>query len=427
MDQQPKKNVFDPYPALPGETGEEWLDPNGYTEVYIDGQWVPVKRSELAALPKAPPKPPVASLAAPVTNAVAQEGVRQLATEFLPAAASSAAPAAASTGASLAASAPFSWTASTAPAATSAGMDLAASSPFSWSAPTAAGAAEIAPTMLGSTTLGAMLPAAGYAAGAYVGGQQLSGVSDAIKGKDLNFQQQAALALPTFGASFLYNPVKKMFGSGKDKDQLARDSVRKSLLDKGFIDQDYNLSLLNGTKFDIGKDGGDPQYNVDFSRPNAAQAVAWANPLAALITGGDKKLTNDFAGYLANAAYSDDAKTLRDNIANLYQKYGVSPDQIDEFMDNLSAQGVISQQDAAIHKANIDSLTRLNDYGVIGKQPSEPKPSTPAAPPEQTDVQVQQKDPPRQQQQAAPPPPPPPKNLNQIAMAMSQQRSNGRR
>lgn len=287
-------------------------------------------------------------------------------------------------------------------------------------------AAPPVPTLLGSPTLGAALPYAGYAAGAYVGGQQLSGVADAIKGKDLSFQQQAALALPTFGASFLYNPVKKMFGSGKDSDQLARDSVRQTLLDKGFIDQDYNLSLLNGTKFDIGKDGGDPQYNVDFSRPNAAQAVAWVNPLAALITGGDKKLTNDFAGYLANAAYSDDAKTLRDNIANLYQKYGITPDQMDEYMDALASEGVITQQDAAIHKANIDSLTRPNDYGVIGKQPSAPQPSVPA---EQTDVQVQQKDPNVRQEKAPPPPPqppPPPKNLNQIASQMSTQRQGAR-
>lgn len=66
-------------------------------------------------------------------------------------------------------------------------------------------------TVLGSEMAGALLPAAGLAAGAYTGYQQLKGLQSAYKGKDLLFQQQAALALPTFGASFLYNPIKNKF------------------------------------------------------------------------------------------------------------------------------------------------------------------------------------------------------------------------
>lgn len=381
-DQLPDKGAgYDAYGALPRDQQVAQLREDTYAPTYS-------------------PQSPAGAALQPVAQAATEEGVRQLAGQFL------------SPGAEAAVNAAVPEIGST----SFGGMSL----------PTLGipAAAPPVPTLLGSPTMGAMLPAAGYAAGAYVGGQQASGVMDAFKGKDLSFQQQAALSLPTFGASFLYNPAKKMFGSGKDGDQLARDSVRSSLLEKGFIDKDYNLSLLNGTKFDIGKDGGDPQYNVDFARPNAAQAVAWVNPLAALITGGDKKLTSDFAGYLANAAYSDDAKTLRDNISNLYQKYGIAPDQLDEFMDGLAAQGTITPDEAAIHKANVDSLTRLDDYGVIGKQPSAPQPSTPA-PPQETDIQVQQKDPGR----SAPPPqapPPPPKNLNQIASMMSMQRQGAR-
>jgi hypothetical protein len=64
------------------------------------------------------------------------------------------------------------------------------------------------------TVGGSFLPALGVAAGAYTGAQQIGGVARAVKGDDLSLQQQIALALPTFGTSFLYNPLKKLW----DKD-----------------------------------------------------------------------------------------------------------------------------------------------------------------------------------------------------------------
>lgn len=77
-------------------------------------------------------------------------------------------------------------------------------------ATTGSGLLQTAPGTVG----GSILPAAGIAAGAYTGYQQLQGARNALQGDDLTFQQQAALALPTFGTSFLYNPVKDYFGWG---------------------------------------------------------------------------------------------------------------------------------------------------------------------------------------------------------------------
>lgn len=62
-------------------------------------------------------------------------------------------------------------------------------------------------TLAGSETLGAFLPALGIAAGAYTGAQQLKGLQQAYHGGKLDFKEQAALALPTFGASLLFNHV----------------------------------------------------------------------------------------------------------------------------------------------------------------------------------------------------------------------------
>lgn len=62
-------------------------------------------------------------------------------------------------------------------------------------------------TLMGNATLGSMLPAAGIAAGLYTGMQQFGGIKNAFKGKKLSGMQQAALALPTFGASLLWNHI----------------------------------------------------------------------------------------------------------------------------------------------------------------------------------------------------------------------------
>ena len=62
-------------------------------------------------------------------------------------------------------------------------------------------------TLMGSETLGAALPSLGLLAGAYTGMQQLGGAKNALQGNKMSGMQQLALALPTFGASLLWNKI----------------------------------------------------------------------------------------------------------------------------------------------------------------------------------------------------------------------------
>lgn len=66
------------------------------------------------------------------------------------------------------------------------------------------------------------MPALGALLAAEVGTQGWEGVNKIRKGKDLSFREQVALALPTFGTSFLYNPVKGYF----DKDMWKTEGNR---------------------------------------------------------------------------------------------------------------------------------------------------------------------------------------------------------
>lgn len=120
--------------------------------------------------------------------------------------------------------------------------------------------------------------------------------------------------------------VGGLTGGKTNKDQLARDALRSYLKDKGFIDDKYQVDLPTGN-YDIGRDGHDPGYNVDFSKDGAAQAVGNANPLAAILSSGNGKLKDDLAGYLANAQLSSSPADMKKNALAMYAKANINQAQ----------------------------------------------------------------------------------------------------
>jgi hypothetical protein len=179
--------------------------------------------------------------------------------------------------------------------------------------------------------------------GAYIGTQILPGWGTAIGA--------VVGGIAGFASSY--------FGSGKSEDQKARDQVRAGLQQAGVIDEKYNLTLANGEKFDIGKDGGAKlqnvdgterrMYEVDMGNPLMGQAIGFANPLAQLVSGGDKKLASSFAGYFANAAISN-AKTpedVRQNMLTIFSKFNASPEQTMAALQQLGSAGKITGEEFA--------------------------------------------------------------------------------
>lgn len=66
----------------------------------------------------------------------------------------------------------------------------------------------------------------GVLAGAYTGKLQYEGLKDVSQGNKMGLKEQVALALPTFGTSFLYNPAKKLW----DKDEWRGEQNRRQKL-----------------------------------------------------------------------------------------------------------------------------------------------------------------------------------------------------
>ena len=166
----------------------------------------------------------------------------------------------------------------------------------------------------------------------------------------------------------LLGGLSSFFGGHKHKDQVARDDFRKLLMQGGMIDSDYQLTLADGSKFDIGLDGGHRYqgvdgsslhaYDVDFSNPLSAQVVSWLNPLLKVITQGSLKLQSDFVGYFTNAALSNstDINGARANVLKFYQRAGIGPENIAQALMQMQQSGAMSEGELGAYAAALQDL-----------------------------------------------------------------------
>jgi hypothetical protein len=156
------------------------------------------------------------------------------------------------------------------------------------------------------------------------------------------------------------------FGSGKDAKQMARDRVRKYLVDQKVVDKsDYTLKFGDGSTFDLGKDGGarltndkgeERQYSdVDLNDPRTNKTIAYVSPLAAIITGGSKKLANNFAGSYTNAvlAGGGDEAAIKARIRELYTKHNITQADAMKIVDGLKD---VDPQTKAIYKSSLNEV-----------------------------------------------------------------------
>ena len=265
-------------------------------------------------------------------------------------------------------------TSSEAGAAAGAGLSSGASSAMG-----ALGAAYSAYNLI--SNFGHMTPMAGAtngaALGAYVGTSILPGIGTGV----------GAIIGGIAGG------IAGLFHNGKHKDQVARDAVRTQLQQIGLVDKDYQLTLADGSKFNIGVDGGHKftnldgterrVYNTDGSNPLTGEVIGWAQPLAFLLTGGNKKLKDDFTGYFVNAALSNagaDIEVARKNIAGLFAQLQITPEQVLQGLQQGVAQGALTENEFMAFAHGIETL--LNGTTSNNRPTAEFKPQAliPAGP-----------------------------------------------
>ena len=120
--------------------------------------------------------------------------------------------------------------------------------------------------------------------------------------------------------------VGKMITSGKSDAQQIRDDYRGFLKAEGVADDNYNVTLADGSTFDIGKDGKAKLTNADGKGERRYYEIDWDNPLAKkAVEMIDPKVRENFkdapqaeqlTAMLVNAATSN-AKTPEEVQANI--------------------------------------------------------------------------------------------------------------
>ena len=241
-------------------------------------------------------------------------------------------------------------------AATGAGTGTATTTTGALAVPKVVGVKTVGTTgaQAGTTSLGSIGSVAAPVVGAAITANSLweSGMKDIVRGKgDKADYTNIGLAAGTMGLSEVGNIGLRLLGkrsigammtSGKSTAQAIRDDFRSDLKESGVADNKYNVTLADGTKFNIGLDGKTKYQNVgenidgkktrnawdvDFSNPLAKFASDKIDPMIRGIYGADdpkaKFFPGQYTGMLVNAATSN-AKSEADILANIETMLGKS-------------------------------------------------------------------------------------------------------
>ena len=263
----------------------------------------------------------------------------------------------------------------------------------------------------GQQTLGAAAPYLGAAAGAYQGYQTAKMIGDTAAGSQRT--RNAALGGASSGAMIggavggpiglaigaavggLAGAVGSWTGSKKGKAQFMRDNIRGVLQEGGVLDDKFQGTLADGSKYDFGKDGSTLKWkNVD--KIAEAQPKAWnaAVPLTdALATayGFVGQKASDISAWYAKGAVSnagDDANTAIKNAQHFAKQQGITLDMIKARLDEALKDNRINQNQYDYYIGGARQLTSGVTPQVGPKGPA-PLPQQPAPAP-QPEQPVQQ-------------------------------------
>lgn len=210
-----------------------------------------------------------------------------------------------------------------------------------------------ASSIASSGFIASVAPAIGAALAPLVVQSSISGIKNAFKGEKLSFQEEAALALPTFGASFAYDPLRSAFGFGgtRDKDTQARKQVQDILTEilkeatggsgLKIFNPGGGAANLDVFNFTDTSNQFDSEAGFDFLRGLSGEAQSTFNGLAVAfkeIFDLPEGLANEQIAVLLGESLLGDI----DNARLLVRELGLELGQVQEAIFNTARQGEIS-------------------------------------------------------------------------------------
>lgn len=231
----------------------------------------------------------------------------------------------------------------------------------------------------GSQTMGAAAPYLGVAAGVYQGYKTAEMIGDSAAGAKRN--QQGALGGAASGALIgsYFGPwgmaigaavgaaagaIGSWTGSSKGKAQFMRDNIRKSLQSANILDDKFQGTLADGSKYDFGQDGSKLKWkNID--KIAAEQPDAWSAslPLAGAIGaayGFVGQKASDIAVMYAKGAVSNannDKNIAMANMQHFAQQQGITYDMVKTKLDEALKDERIDQNQYNYYLSGAQQLT----------------------------------------------------------------------
>lgn len=171
-----------------------------------------------------------------------------------------------------------------------------------------------------------------------------------------------------------------LINNRKHPERIQRDHLREGLEKFGFIDKDYNIKLADGTGYSLSTDGkktipsldGSKRYGyqIDFSNPLAAKAIALSQPLAEVLTDGHDKLKTDLIGYLVNAATANakNEEEVKANILSFYEQSKVSKEDLAGSLAKLTEESKISAEEIQVYANDLSSLFNPGEQDMANEE-----------------------------------------------------------
>lgn len=179
------------------------------------------------------------------------------------------------------------------------------------------------------------------------------------------------------------NVAKNSFG-GKGGDQKSRDDVRGTFKDSGLLDSKYNVTLADGSKFNVGVDGkggmrGDlHSYDTDFSNDLDYTAGMGGITLSRLIKGGSGKGVDQFGSQLGNAALGnvgygkefnrDTFGQTQNNLRAIYSQSGIKSKADGYQLANLAfSEGRMNETELAATQQTLNVVFDKDGFDTASK------------------------------------------------------------
>ena len=265
----------------------------------------------------------------------------------------------------------------------------------------------------GSQSMAAAAPYLGAAAGVYQGYQTAKMIGDTAAGSQRT--KQGALGGAASGAMIggavggpiglaigaavggLAGAVGSWTGSKKGKAQFMRDGIRGVLQEGGVLDDKFQGTLADGTKYDFGKDGSTLKWK-EIDKISSAQPKAWngAVPLADALAasyGFVGQKASDLAAWYAKGAVSnagDDAGVAQKNMQHFAKQQGITYDMVKAKLDEAKKDNRISQSQYDYYLGGARQLTtgmKQPPAQAGGAQTRPPAPLPQGAPTQMPEVQ----------------------------------------